>query len=106
MKFLSLFLLFIHFCLTSSDLLETDVHNADNNIDDAFRLEETQNYDEFDKEFENLLKNDDAESFHPIGELSLLLNQNASLEHEEPQQQPHKTNNIRLTSVICPRFDR
>jgi hypothetical protein len=28
------------------------------------------------------------------------------LEHEEPQQQPHKTNNIRLTSVICPRFDR
>ena len=106
MKFLSLFLLFIHFCLTSSDLLETDVHNADNNIDDAFRLEETQNYDEFDKEFENLLKNDDAESFHPIGELSLLLNQNASLEHEEPQQQPHKTNNIRLTAVICPRFDR
>lgn len=106
MKFPPLLLFVIHIFLTTG-LVENDVYNTESNNDNAFRLEETLNYDElFDQDFENLLKNDAAVSFHPVGELSLL-NQNVSLESLE-QETPlqHKTNHIRLTSVVCPRFDR
>ena len=102
MLFPSLLLLILRICLTSG-LLESDVHNvmADNN-DNVFRFEETLNNNDFDEDFANLLKNDDAVSFHPLDELSLF-NLNASLE-AVPQQQPLKTNKIRL-ALRCPRFD-